>query len=380
MKKPIFLEQVKHNLKEFSWPAWFPYPTSWFRALILVPIALPSTHLIVFGLTGIIISVVESSPLLLLFSILVGLILPATVLAFIYHFVWYMWHKRKSKGYLSKLMPSFISFWEALYTIFVLILSFSIIISIFSELAFLDCKVTENAELLNVCTGRFTERAIKLILGSISTGDFFIKPWFIIWFFTAGYLYQFEHLIRKVLSYQLNKIFKTKDNTQNNYSLEVEFDVQDEVETKPIKKRSKPQPKVAVINQKYKSKRQGFKIGKLILNSLLIVGSGIYFYTKFPEMKNNLSLYISSPNLSPTIKPDTGIFQKGLNKALNAGNLTKTAKSYKEWKKAINQWQAAIALMKTVPPSSPNYEIAQQQITEYKKSLGYAQESKKRSK
>ncbi|MEJ1933933.1 WD40 repeat domain-containing protein, partial [Nostoc sp. NIES-2111] len=67
-------------------------------------------------------------------------------------------------------------------------------------------------------------------------------------------------------------------------------------------------------------------------------------------------------------------------KALNAGNLTKTAKSYKEWKKAINQWQAAIALMKTVPPSSPNYEVAQQQITEYKKSLGYAQESKKRSK
>jgi hypothetical protein len=291
-----------------------------------------------------------------------------------------MWHKRNSNGYLSKLMPSFISFWEALYTIFVLALSFSIIISIFSELAFLDCKVTERAELLNVCTGRFTERAIKLILGSISTGDFFLKPWFIIWFFNASYLYQFEYLSRKFLSYQLKKIFKTKDSIENNSSSEVEFDIQDEIETTSVKKRSKPQRKVAVINQKYKSKHKGFKIGRLIFNLLVLVGAGIYFYTKFPEMKNNLSIYISSPNLSPTIKPDTGIFQKGLNKALNAANLTKTAKSYKEWKKAINQWQAAIALMKTVPPSSPNYEVAQQQITEYKKSLGYAQENTKRAK
>ncbi|BCL35152.1 hypothetical protein NSMS1_15990 [Nostoc sp. MS1] len=277
-------------------------------------------------------------------------------------------------------MPSFISFWEALYTIFVLTLSFTVIISLFSELAFLDCKVAERVELLNVCTGRFTERAIKLILSSINNGDFLIKPWFIIWFFTAGYLYQVECLIRKFLIYQLNKIFKNKADIQNNYRAEVEFDVQNEVELASVKKRSKPQRKFAVSNQKYKSQPQRLKLGKLILNLLVLVGAGIYFYTKFPEMKNNLSSYISAPNLTPTIKPDMGIFQKGFNKALNAANLTKTAKSYKEWKKAITQWQAAIALMKTVPPSHPNYAIAQQQITEYKKSLGYAQENTKPAK
>jgi hypothetical protein len=379
MKKTNFLTQIKQNLKNFSWPAWFPYPSSWLRALILVPIALPSTHLIVFGLTGVIISVVENSPLLLFFSIVIGLILPATILAFFYHFIWYIWHKRKSKSYLSKFTPSFISFWEALYTIFVLALSFAIIISIFSELAFLDCKVAERSELLNVCTGRFTERAINLILSSVNQRIFFLKPWFLVWLFNASYLYQFEYLIRKFLNNQAKKIFK--NNNQHIEPLNSEDDIQDEVEIALVKKRTtKPQRKVPPVNRKSRTKLQGFKLGKLILNLLILGGAGLYLYTKFPEMKNNFSLNISSPNLSPNIKPDTGIFQKGLDKALNAANLTKTANSHKEWKKVVTQWQAAIALLQTVPPSSPNYEVAQQQITEYKKSLGYAQESRKRSK
>lgn len=375
MKKPNFLKQSKDNFKDFTWPAWFPYPSSWFRALILVPFALPSTHLIVFGLTGIIISIVENSPLLLFFSILIGLIIPASVLAFFYHFVWYIWHKRNSKSFLSKFMPSFVSFWQGLYTIFVLGLSFIIIMSIFSELAFLDCKVSEKAEFLNVCTGRFTERALKLILSSINNGDFLLKPWFLIWIFNASYLYQIEYLFRRFLRVQIKAIFKNQDVIQPNSASNLRDHVQDEIEIAPVTKRKRLQHKVALNNQKYRPKAKRFKIVGLIFNLLVLGGAGIYLYFKFPEMKNNLSLYISSPQLSYPIKPDTGIFQKGLNKAINAANLTKTAKSHKEWKTAITQWQAAIALMKTVPPSSPNYAIAQQQIIEYKKNLGYAEKN-----
>ncbi|HEY9799941.1 MAG TPA: hypothetical protein V6D25_06235 [Leptolyngbyaceae cyanobacterium] len=375
MTKPNFLEQAKHNLRDFSWPVWFPYPSSWLRALILVPIALPSTHLVVFGLTGIIISIVENSPLLLCFSILIGLILPASVLAFFYHFVWYIWHKRSSESYLSKLMPSFISFWHGLYTIFVLALSFIIIMSVFSELAFLDCKGSEKVEFLNVCTGRFTERALKLIFNSVGDGDFLFKPWFIVWLFNASYLYQVEYLFRKFLHKQVTAIFKNKNISPKDSNLEFGYDVQNEIAVVPAKKRNKKQGQVGLNDQHYRPEAKRFRIVRLIFNLLILGGVGIYLYFKFPEMKNNLSLYISSPQLSYPVKPDAGIFQKGLNKAINAANLTKTAKSHKEWKTAITQWQAAIALMKTVPPSSPNYAIAQQQITEYKKSLGYAEKN-----
>lgn len=380
MTKPNFLEQSKQNLKDFSWPVWFPYPSSWFRALILVPIALPITHLIVFGLTGIIISIVENSPLLLSFSILLGLILPTSVLAFFYHFIWYIWHQRNSKSYLSKLIPSFISFWEGLYSIFVLALSFIMIMSIFSELAFLDCRVTEKAELLNVCTGRFTERAVKLILSSVNQGDFLFKPWFLIWLFNASYLYQIEYLLRKFVSNGVNSIFKNKVVPQNNYVTELGNNIQDETEIVPIKKRKQPQRQVVLNDQQYRPKAKRFKILRLIVSLLVVSGAGIYLYNIIPEMKNNLSLHISYPQFSYPAKPDTGIFQKGMNKAIKAANLTKTAKSHKEWKIVIAQWQAAIALMKTVPPSSPNYAIAQQQITEYKKNLGYAEKNTNRAK
>lgn len=379
MRKQNFLDHAKHNLRDFSWPIWFPYPSSWLRALILVPIALPSTHLIVFGLTGIIISIIENSPLLLFFSIAIGLILPASVLAFFYHFFWYIRHKRSSKSFLSKLMPSFISFWHGLYTIFVLSLSFIIITAVFSELAFLDCKVSENVEFLNLCTGRFTERALKLILSNINNGDFLFKPWFVFWLFNASYLYQIEHLFRKILHTYTKAIFKSKTSPKD-YTLDLGYDVQDEIKIVSAKKRNKKQGQVELSDQNYRPKAKKIRIVRLIFNLLIFGGAGIYLYFKFPEMKNNLSLYISSRQLSYTVKPDAGIFQKGLNKAINAANLTKKSKSHKEWKTAITQWQAAIALMKTVPPSSPNYAVAQQQITEYKKSLGYPEKNTKGAK
>ena len=246
--------------------------------------------------------------------------------------------------------------------------------------AFLDCKVSEKVEFLNVCTGRFTERALKLILGNINNGDFLFKPWFVIWLFNASYLYQIEYLFRKFLHNQIKAIFKSRNISTKDSTLELGYDVHDEITIASTKKRKKPQRQVVLSDKNYQSKTKKFKIVKLIFNLLILGGAGIYLYFKFPEMKNNLSLYISSPQLSYPVKPDAGIFQKGLNKVINAANFTKTAKSHKEWNTAVTQWQAAIALMKTVPPSSPNYAIAQQQITEYKKSLGYAEKNTKGAK
>jgi hypothetical protein len=187
-------------------------------------------------------------------------------------------------------------------------------------------------------------------------------------------------LFRKFLHNQIKAIFKSRNISTKDSTLELGYDVHDKITIASTKKRNKPQRQVVLSDKNYQSKTKRFKIVKLIFNLLILGGAGIYLYFKLPEMKNNLSLYISSPQLSYPVKPDAGRFQKGLNKVINAANLTKTAKSHKEWNTAVTQWQAAIALMKTVPPSSPNYAIAQQQITEYKKSLGYAEKNTKGAK
>ncbi|MEH2402954.1 MAG: hypothetical protein V7K19_06870 [Nostoc sp.] len=72
---------------------------------------------------------------------------------------------------------------------------------------------------------------------------------------------------------------------------------------------------------------------------------------------------------------ETDTFREAVSKAINAANLTQSAKSQDEWKTVVSQWEAAIALMKTVPSSSPNYIIAQQKIIEYHKNLNYAEKN-----
>ncbi|PHM09647.1 hypothetical protein [Nostoc sp. 'Peltigera malacea cyanobiont' DB3992] len=78
-------KQGKYETLSQIWPVWFPYPSSWFRAIILVPIAFPGARLIVFGLAGVFISLLGNSPILLIFSVLFGLLIPTIFLAFVYH-------------------------------------------------------------------------------------------------------------------------------------------------------------------------------------------------------------------------------------------------------------------------------------------------------
>jgi hypothetical protein len=62
-------------------------------------------------------------------------------------------------------------------------------------------------------------------------------------------------------------------------------------------------------------------------------------------------------------------FQEALNQAEQATTLTKSAKSKTEWKTVANQWNKAILLMQLVPKSDRNYQVSQQKVVEYQKSL-----------
>jgi len=71
--------------------------------------------------------------------------------------------------------------------------------------------------------------------------------------------------------------------------------------------------------------------------------------------------------------PDT--FREAVNSAVKAAELGRAAKSKEDWATVTDRWQEAVSLMRRVPESSPNHQLAQTKVLEYQKYLLYAQEA-----
>ncbi|MEG4321447.1 MULTISPECIES: hypothetical protein [unclassified Microcoleus] len=71
--------------------------------------------------------------------------------------------------------------------------------------------------------------------------------------------------------------------------------------------------------------------------------------------------------------PDT--FREAVNSALKAAELGRSAKTKADWTLVADRWQEAVSLMRRVPISSANHELAQTKVIEYQKYLLYAKES-----
>ncbi|MGB3266123.1 MAG: hypothetical protein WBA89_19450 [Microcoleus sp.] len=74
----------------------------------------------------------------------------------------------------------------------------------------------------------------------------------------------------------------------------------------------------------------------------------------------------------PTV-PDT--FRDAVNSAVKAAELGRVAKTKEDWTTVADRWQEAVSLMRRVPESSSNHQLAQTKAIEYQKYLLYAQES-----
>lgn len=203
---------AKQKPHKFQWAAWFPYPISWLRALILVPIAFPGSRLIVLGLVGTIILPIANSPNSLIFCLVFEVLILTIILSFPYHLFWFMWQQQSTR--FPKWIPRSSSLWEAFYASVVLVIAFISILAIFRYLGFLHCKTaktTATAVEIAGCTGRLTARAVKAIISEAEQGlnfdgsgvitkvkdNFSIKPWFVIWLVIAAYLYQIEYLFKQ---------------------------------------------------------------------------------------------------------------------------------------------------------------------------------------
>ena len=90
-----------------------------------------------------------------------------------------------------------------------------------------------------------------------------------------------------------------------------------------------------------------------------------------PEPSSSTQLVASSTNNTP---PQPDPYPEALDIAVGADLLTKSAIIREDWGLVAIRWQEAIQLLAKVPPSSPNYQLAQTKQSEYKTFLAQALE------
>jgi predicted aspartyl protease len=71
-------------------------------------------------------------------------------------------------------------------------------------------------------------------------------------------------------------------------------------------------------------------------------------------------------------QPKIDPYQQALNKAASARSISQSAQSQDDWKLVVSRWQQAIQLLKTVPKGSPYRVLVQPKLSEYQRSLAYA--------
>ncbi|MEH1926027.1 MAG: hypothetical protein V7K83_00635 [Nostoc sp.] len=378
MTQPNTEEVTKQKLQTFYWPLWFPYPTSWLKALIL-NLFLSAIIFVLKnpGKVGYRIAYFVNSPdLFAIFTILL-ILSPIPIISWTHHCLHLFISRFISEiqapeiGRTQGLLPGIMSWWEGLYAWLVIAIS-TLIAALFSTilLPFFNLSYARPIEYYTQVQN--LNNNIILMFG--------------LFYISAGALtYQIEYLVkcRIISAYSGNK---ETDVSKSNTDKELNK-LRGEMGIHKMKSNILSHNEETTIIKTRKKYRNLNKNWLLIL-LIFSIAVGIYFSSKFveilpltykipTEIPSNSVLVTPTPvtSESPTVLLQTDTFRKAVSKAINAANLTQSAKSPDDWKIVTSQWESAIALMKTVPSSSQNYVVAQQKIKEYQRNLNYAEKN-----
>ncbi|MEH1950198.1 MAG: hypothetical protein V7K77_25060 [Nostoc sp.] len=382
MKQPNTQEVTKQKLQTFYWPLWFPYPSSWLKALILTLFL----RVIIFivqntGKLGYdIIYFVHSPELFFIFTILL-ILSPIPIISLTHHCLHLLISRFISEiqapeiGRAQGLLPGIMSWWEGLYAWLVIVISI-LIAAVFSIILIPLFYPSYNRQIEYYTQIQNINNNIGLIFGL-----FYIS--------VSALIYQIEYLVRyRIISaYSGNK---EKDTSELNTNLNPDKELNELRGKMGLHKIKSNMLSNNEQNTIIETRRKARNLNKKLLFVFIIfsISLGIYFSSRFSEilpLTSKSSTQIPSKSVlvtpspvaseSPTVLLQTDTFREAVSKAINAANLTQSAKSPDEWKTVVSQWQAAIALMKTVQSSSPNYLVAQQKIKEYQKNINYAEKN-----
>jgi hypothetical protein len=79
-----------------------------------------------------------------------------------------------------------------------------------------------------------------------------------------------------------------------------------------------------------------------------------------------------SPSPEPTPEPTPDPWTQGVNTAIEAANLAQNAESQSDWNQVQQLWQQAANFMANVPQNHPQYETAQQKVSQYRQNAEIA--------
>ncbi|MBD2530288.1 hypothetical protein H6G97_12190 [Nostoc flagelliforme FACHB-838] len=379
MKQPSLQEVSKQKLQKLYWPLWFPYPSSWLKALILNLFL----SVIIFvlnnpGKVGYrIVYFVKSPELLVTFTIFL-LLSPIPIISFTHHFLHLLISRFISEiqapeiGRTQGFFPGIMSWWEGLYAW--LVIAFSTLIAVLFSTILLPLFNFSYARLIEYYAQIQNNIIVIFSLFQISS---------------MALIYQIQYLVRcRILSIYsgTKRTDASKPNTDLNTDQELnklrgEMGLHKMKSNIPLNIQETP-----IINTRHKYHNLNKKW--LLIFLIFAIAILIYFSSKSGEILTfNSKIPTQIPSKSilatpsavisepPTVLLETDTFREAVSKAMNAANLTQSAKSPDEWKIVVAQWEAAIALMKSVPSSSPNYLVAQQKIKEYQKNFDYAEKN-----
>ena len=382
-----------NKLKKLYLSTWFPYPSSWVKALIMLYfLTFVITIIINFELGVYFWEQLGSSLEILVSLSIIFLFFLIPIFAFAHYFFILLFHTIRqtfSRKYRYSLVifPAIISWWKALYSWLVIMISTLAAILVFTLIL----------PLLDLNYIVFILEENRLLSPELLIDRLLIFVFIIIWLIVAAKLYQFEFLLNSFFML-MNDNYYTQSKSYKLY---------------PIKKAKRPRNKIynkKLINSENNYLRKFYKIIKnniLVLLIIPLLGLGVYQFsqwqlasedpvvimtdipsaiTKEVNPKNSKVTGIKtkpSPIYSPTKKslsiPTTTIvlpppdpFTLAVNRALNAAEMAQSAKSQIEWEAVASQWQDATELMKIVPPSHPKYKEARKKVKEYQNYADYA--------
>lgn len=126
----------------------------------------------------------------------------------------------------------------------------------------------------------------------------------------------------------------------------------------------------------FELKRPGQTLKERLAAGLFGVALGLGGATAFfvwPDLSDSWSRPQQWLQRATPAAPDPQTWRQGLDYAMAAAELTQAATFREEWVEVVLLWQQAIAQMKAIASTDPNYDTAQQKISEYSRNLQYAQ-------
>lgn len=357
------IQQIQQQNKSDKWPEWFPYPSSWFRTLMLV--LWIAIVLRINAFWGFLFSITNPGNFFLFIGL--ALLLSAIVFAYLHHCF-----LGKSSPNWPRWLPGSLSLGEGLYAPVVMVISsLAVLITVIPFLPILECGLQSTYYARSYCFQSYLQ---QYHLEKIAIG---------VWIFVAVYLYQFEYLIRRNFATKMKRKSQIIEPQKAPNDTEIELDnLQDQIGLTQIKKgvlnststqqtRETAEPKL---------KQRGKKLIVILLFFVSIAATCTW--AKWSEIQQLFLVNFTSekPAIVIPTKPTLDSFKEAVNQAMSAAKLTQTAKTKEEWNQVVSLWEKAIAHLNQVPQTHPNYAKAQQKITEYQRNLEYAKLAASRAK